>query len=37
MAKNMYQKRAERKEKAMEENSNKGGCQKTVINCLISF
>ncbi len=32
MAKNMYQKRAERKEKAMEENSNKGGCQKTVIN-----
>ena len=32
MAKNMYQKRRERKEKTMEENSNMGGCQKNVIN-----
>ncbi|MDD3453732.1 MAG: ribosome biogenesis GTPase YlqF [Bacilli bacterium] len=32
MAKNMYQKRAERKAKAIEEKTDKGGLQKTVIN-----
>ena len=32
MAKNMYQKRAERKAKALDENSNKRGLQKNVIN-----
>ena len=32
MAKNMYQKRAERKAKALDENYNKRGLQKNVIN-----
>ena len=32
MAKDMYQKRRERKAKALEENTNKGEVQKKVIN-----
>ena len=36
MAKDMYQKRRERKENRLN-NDEQGGFKKTVINCLISF